>query len=465
MPLRRCSWKSLFVGLISLLVFAQSASAQVMLTWARVEAVRNRVQLIPQGRTARRARLSDIMGVGDALRTAASARAELRFNDGSLARVGERALFRFTPNTRNFQLSNGTVLLLIPPGRGRTTIQTPNAVTGIQGSALFVRTIPETDTTIIGALTNNPLGPMVAYNQDGSQQQPLYAGQMVVIEADKITHLYDFDLRLFYETSGLVEGLYLDTPDAELPVEVSEELKEVRQEIQQALQQQEPLPDSETEENPSFVTPPADAAETEAPLFSDEFPAYETSPAASYSQTTTAAYPPTVPGVIETPDWPLPLQLQPDNPQVGEQPAVSTPTLLDSPLVPDAPSIPPAPLETPATNPPINQSLPAAPPALVQPVPVIPVPVVPVVAAPVPTAPAVVAPVPSAPAVIAPVPTAPVAPSAPIPATPAVIAPVPTAPVAPSAPVPATPPSPPNPVSPPDFNWAPGVLVPDNLPR
>lgn len=132
-------WYSLLLGAALIFGLPSSALAQSTLTWAKVERLRNRVHLIPNNRNARLARVADVMGVGDALRTASSSRAELRFNDGSLARVGEQATFRFTPNTRNFQLSNGTVLLLIPPGRGRTTIQTPNAVTGIQGSALFVR--------------------------------------------------------------------------------------------------------------------------------------------------------------------------------------------------------------------------------------------------------------------------------------------------------------------------------------
>ncbi|MEO1593069.1 MAG: FecR family protein, partial [Cyanobacteria bacterium J06632_22] len=174
------NWAVIF----GLLLLPRPVSAQVALTWARVELLQNRVQLVPQGRTARTAQVADILGIGDALRTSASSRAELRFNDGSLARIGERATFRFTPNTRNFQLSNGTVLLLVPPGRGRSTLQTPNAVTGIQGSALFVRYDAETNSTVIGALTDNPAGPMVAYNQDGSQQQPLASGELVIVEGN-----------------------------------------------------------------------------------------------------------------------------------------------------------------------------------------------------------------------------------------------------------------------------------------
>ena len=276
------------------------ASAQTSLTWAKVETVRNRVHLIPSGRQARRARVTDVMRIGDALRTASSARAELRFNDGSLARVGEQATFRFTPNTRNFQLSNGTVLLLIPPGHGRTTIQTPNAVTGIQGSALFVRVrcLAElsaegycaSPSTIVGALTNNPAGAMVAFNSSGSQQQSIYAGDMVVIEGDEIVESLEFDLRTFYETSGLVEGLDLDSKTP--PASLSKDLQEVWQEIQDALELQGDFDDHGSSEeivvNPSFIAPTRDNAEQNpiepgfvATVF-DNFPEFSSSAAATF---------------------------------------------------------------------------------------------------------------------------------------------------------------------------------------
>ncbi|NER80083.1 MAG: hypothetical protein F6K42_10965 [Leptolyngbya sp. SIO1D8] len=268
----RCQWIAVtgllwgFVGVIA----PMPARANVPLTRADVESLHNRVEVMLRGQPARTATLSDWLGVGDSLRTAASSRADLRFNDGSLTRVGERATFRFDPNTRNFRLSNGTVLFLIPPGRGPSTIQTPGATTGIQGTALVVRHIPFADNedfdpssnwtpgqipntlaecyittqpaeatssetlppaiegcsdvaglsraememppgrTIVMVLTDNPNGPVEVTTSDG-QTEALSAGYMAVIEANTIQVL-EFDLALFYETSPLVEGLYLDDP-------------------------------------------------------------------------------------------------------------------------------------------------------------------------------------------------------------------------------------------------------------
>ncbi len=273
------------VSLVSLVLMGLPAEASVPLTRADVEALRNRVELI-RGRTARAARTSDVLAIGDVLRTAASAQADLRFNDGSLARVGEQATFQFVPNTRNFRLSNGTLLLLIPPGRGRTNIQTPSAITGIQGSALVVRYIPERDLTIVMALTNNPTGPMTVttnscssgdevwatdysdittYSDDGQTgviaqtksetltkgdstcgtetEYPLYAGQVALIQANQV-QVIEFDLPIFYLTSPLVEGLELNNPNVDSPLGPA--LEPVRQETLAAVQEQTPFTESVT---------------------------------------------------------------------------------------------------------------------------------------------------------------------------------------------------------------------------
>ncbi|MGF1519012.1 MAG: FecR domain-containing protein [Nodosilinea sp.] len=246
------------VSLVATVLVGLPAEASVPLTRADVEALRNRVEFIPRGRTPRAARRSDILAVGDALRTAATAQADLRFNDGSLARVGERATFQFQPNTRNFRLSNGTLLLLVPPGRGRTNIQTPSAVTGIQGSAVVVRYIPESDLTLVMALTNNPAGPMTitasgcaeAGADCATTEYSLYGGQMALIQNNQV-QVVEFDLPMFYQTSPLVEGLELDNPDAESPLGAV--LEQVRAETLEALEEQSPFSEESVILNPAAI--------------------------------------------------------------------------------------------------------------------------------------------------------------------------------------------------------------------
>ncbi|MEH2085270.1 FecR family protein, partial [Nostoc sp.] len=213
------SFPLLVIGLWGVIVLPlpNRVSAITPLTRAEIQNLRNIVQLIPKDKLKKRpARKLDAMTPGDGLSTGRASLADLRFNDGSLARVGEQALFQFLPKTRDFKLTNGTVLLLIPPGKGQTRIQTPNAAAAIRGSALFVRYDQQTDTTIVGALTNSGIE---VSNKKASQTQVLEAGQMVIIVKGEFQRLYDFDLRNFYETSQMVRELDLNrqspvpTPD------------------------------------------------------------------------------------------------------------------------------------------------------------------------------------------------------------------------------------------------------------
>ena len=248
---------AIILSSVSPLLLSQKAIAETALTRAVVESLRNQVRLMRQNQSARPARPSDTMTPGDALATASASMAQLRFNDGSLARLGQQVVFKFVPGSRSFRLSNGTALLLIPPGQGRTNVRTPNAAAGIRGSALFVRYNPETDTTIVGALTNSGIE---VFNQTASQTQELKAGYMAVIVKDRIQQVYEFDLNNFYRTSELVRGLNL-TKTESTPAP-DEAIASVQAETAQALKEQSQFTSSEQViENPSFVQlPPSTSA-------------------------------------------------------------------------------------------------------------------------------------------------------------------------------------------------------------
>ncbi|MBD2072440.1 FecR domain-containing protein [Phormidium sp. FACHB-592] len=224
------------------------ASAETPLTRATVQALRNQVQIILKNRVTRAAQKADTMTPGDSLATARRSFAELRFNDNSLARIGERALFQFVPRTRNFYLGNGTALLLIPPGQGRTNVRTPNAAAGIRGSALFVRYNEDTNTTIVGALTNSRIE---VSNKQNPQAQTLKAGQMAVIVQDQIVQVYNFDLNTFYQTSELVKDL--DLPLRNATPSADPGIAAVQAETAQAVREQAPLI-GQVSENPAFIS-------------------------------------------------------------------------------------------------------------------------------------------------------------------------------------------------------------------
>ncbi|OLP20276.1 hypothetical protein BST81_00605 [Leptolyngbya sp. 'hensonii'] len=250
---------ALGLGITGVLLSATAIAQPVPLTRATVQSIRNQVSLIPRNQARRSARIADVMIPGDALATALASLAELRFNDGSLARIGEQAVFRFVPKTRTFHLSNGTVLVLIPPGRGTTRVRTPNATAGIKGSSFFIRTYvlnggstpseqaSEQDfegvesknfVTIMGAIGCNPGRPMEIATSDGSQKKEICGGEMAIVSGNTI-QVVRYDVQEFLQSADLVKGLKLNQPPDATDLDI--DMAQVRQEILETLQNLSPL--------------------------------------------------------------------------------------------------------------------------------------------------------------------------------------------------------------------------------
>jgi hypothetical protein len=208
-------------SLISTLMVLPSWAAQELLTRAQVYRVVNQVQLLPSQKPARPAKLSDVMVPLDALQTASKSRAELLFNEGSLARIGSSAVFRFVPGTRSFQLRNGTALIMSLPGQVATKIETPGGEVLAQAlppvdpgasptappaaiaMALAIHYDAATNTGQYFVLTN---GYVTLTDLQGTQIT-LLAGQTVQILNGVMGPVQTFDLKAFYGSSQLAVGL------------------------------------------------------------------------------------------------------------------------------------------------------------------------------------------------------------------------------------------------------------------
>lgn len=215
---------SLLYGLLSAIA-ASPANAEVPLTRADVESLQNYVEVLPTAGGSRPARLTERFSSGEMIRTADAARIDLRFNDGSLTRVGEHTVFQFFEDTRKLSLSEGTALFLIPSGRGTSTIAVPGVNVETQGASLIVRHVPVNDDgssldsfsndestseipgrTVVMALMETPDGALEVSLANGSRAA-LEPGQMAVINQAQL-YLFEFDLALFCETSSLMRDLY-----------------------------------------------------------------------------------------------------------------------------------------------------------------------------------------------------------------------------------------------------------------
>ena len=195
-----------------------ATAQQAMLTRGEVYKLINNVQLLLNNRSPRSARVSDVMVPQDALRTASRSKAELLFNEGSLARIGSNAVFRFIPGLRGFQLRNGTALIMSPPTTASTRIET------LEGQA--VAEIPASSPP--GSTATNVLSLAMVIQVDGATQKTdfynltslpikitdskgnflfINGGQTVSVLKGTLGEVKTFDLRTFYKTSGLALGL------------------------------------------------------------------------------------------------------------------------------------------------------------------------------------------------------------------------------------------------------------------
>ncbi|BAZ08298.1 hypothetical protein NIES4071_01030 [Calothrix sp. NIES-4071] len=228
-------WLFTIALVVSWLIPAQ-AQQNPELTRASVYKLLNAVQLLLANQNPRPARQADVMQPLDALQTLARSRAELLFNEGSFLRVGSSATFRFKPGLRRiqlkngqvvaetvFELQNGTVVAVTPPGSAGTTVELPGS--GKVESAIASLPTPEGTPTLyskkesgafaatydsvkkIAIVSNLGAAPIQVYDITGTQSRILKGGETVDIRNGVLGEVKTFDLNRFYATSKLAAGL------------------------------------------------------------------------------------------------------------------------------------------------------------------------------------------------------------------------------------------------------------------
>jgi hypothetical protein len=252
--MRRCqvSFSASALALVGGLSIVFPVAAEVPFDWAKIRTVTNQVELISATGRVRPVAPDDCLCPGHTLSTNALSQAELHFNEGSLARVGERAKLQFWPDTRRLRLAQGTTLFFGSPDQGRTSIETPNAVTGLQNTAVVVRYVPDRNLTLVMALADASTGPVSITGDVDGQEVVLYAGQMAIV-SDAGLQIIEFDLMEFYRTSRLVLGLGLNEPRRAQPTE--DPIALLRPSLLSAITQQQPFTQESEILDPALINP------------------------------------------------------------------------------------------------------------------------------------------------------------------------------------------------------------------
>lgn len=141
---------------------------------------------------------------GGAIQTGAASRAEVRFRDQSVLRIGDNTRVGFQPNSRTFELTSGAVLTQVPPAVGRTSLRVGAITATVTGTTLVVEALPNAYTKFISLDGTSRL--CLETGEWGRDCVLLRAGQMVIAAANpkSLPGAADVDLNRLIETCQFI---------------------------------------------------------------------------------------------------------------------------------------------------------------------------------------------------------------------------------------------------------------------
>jgi hypothetical protein len=156
-------------------IAAVTAVAAEPFTSATVSRVENQVsygRVIGDKSETRPAEPNDVIKAANFLMSEAQSRAELKYEDGTIVRIGQNTIFTFEANTRTLNLKKGTFVFYVPKGKGGGTIKTPSFTAAITGT--IGKVSDNLIAVIEGSVTLVPSGRVVnegyfaRFNPDGT---------------------------------------------------------------------------------------------------------------------------------------------------------------------------------------------------------------------------------------------------------------------------------------------------------
>ena len=173
---------------------------------AQVTETINIVSLLHQLRQPQPATVGDVIKGQTGLKTGGESRAELKFPDLTLTRVGANSLFRFYPGGRDMALDDGTMLFYSPKGAGGGKVQAGAVTAAVTGSAISILNLTSVMKTPYIRVVCLEHAAMVS--GPGFTDRRIGAGQMID-EKGKITNI---NLAAFARSSNLCSGFSTPLP-------------------------------------------------------------------------------------------------------------------------------------------------------------------------------------------------------------------------------------------------------------
>ncbi len=222
-------------AIIFLILFlGSSAFAETTLRRANIYKLINQVLI-----NGEQASNDDKLIPGYELETGSNSRADLLFNEGTLARAPSNTEFNFRAGTRRFELSEGTALFILRPGGEDRVLKTPTVeVTAKPGTAFWATYNAEQNQTRVGVFATHQEPVQVSPIQKSETIQ-LQPGQAIDIGEHQVDDPQALNLEIFYQTSGLADGLRPGDDLDEYPSELRKILEPAQENASSALQKQQ----------------------------------------------------------------------------------------------------------------------------------------------------------------------------------------------------------------------------------
>ncbi len=221
--------------LITLLIaiVLATASQAAALREAQFTRVINDVKKLPDQAPSQAAAVGDTISGKTAVSTGAKSRAELKFGDGTLTRLGANSIFSLDQGSRTIDLQQGTILLQVPKQMGGARVRTAAITAAVTGTTILVEYQPNGYVKVIvleGSLD-------LFRNDKPSEFRTLGPGDMVLMKPDgkNIPEPVQVDLERLKQSSKL-------TNESEFqPLGNANQMQQAQQQQQQRKQDGELL--------------------------------------------------------------------------------------------------------------------------------------------------------------------------------------------------------------------------------
>ncbi|MDD5199320.1 MAG: FecR family protein [Terrimicrobiaceae bacterium] len=195
---------------------------------AEVTRVYNRVDLLAPSQAAAPAKVGDDVRGQTAVQTGNQSRAELAFNDQTIARLGGNSVFSFERGTRDLNLNEGVILLEVPKNAGGATINTAAVTAAVTGTTVMIesRKAANGGKGIVKFIVIE--GTMrLRLNGRVGEAVLLKAGQMISLSADarSLGEPVFVDIGRLRKTSGLMSNQFSELKNAPFIFQAENEQK------------------------------------------------------------------------------------------------------------------------------------------------------------------------------------------------------------------------------------------------